>query len=88
MCLVGDIVRTVALGSTAGLTGPAFEEGGAHEEEVASPYTLGDDATGHSSPSVCFWWRRAIAAATKGRRALDASTVLPKNTTSSSSLGE
>jgi hypothetical protein len=29
-----------------------------------------------------------LAAATKGRRPLDASTVLPKNTTSSSSLGE
>jgi hypothetical protein len=29
-----------------------------------------------------------VAAATKGRRPLDASTVLPKNTTSSSSFGE
>jgi hypothetical protein len=29
-----------------------------------------------------------VAAATKGRRPLDASTVLPKNTTTSSSFGE
>ena len=41
MCLVGDVVRVVALGSTAGTRVPPLRKGGAHEEEVASSHGQG-----------------------------------------------